>query len=215
MKHSSFVTSALATTLLSLLVGCSSSDDDSDDGDTITGGDTITLVDGTVVECGTAEASELSEIDVGDFSDDFESPTSFTVGPGASTLTATTVSGDLDYVTFTVGPCDTLTQLTVDSYTSASDTIAFISMQNGTAFTFPATEAAENTAEMLGLSHFGAADIGQDILPAIGEGAIAGELPAPLGFTPPLSAGDYTVWLNQTGAAESTASLVFMVDRGQ
>jgi len=160
VKHSSFITSALATTLL--LVGCSSSDDDGD------ASDTITLTDGTVVECGTA-----------------------------------------DYITFTVGPCDTLTQLTVDSYTAeAGDEVAFIAVQSGSAFTFPAVEAADNTGELLGFSHFGMADVGQDILPRIGEEEDA------LGFTPPLQPGDYTVWLNQTGT-ESEASLVFLVDRGQ
>jgi len=200
VKNSSFITSALATTLL--LVGCSSSDDDSD------ASDTLTLTDGTVVECGTAEASDLSETD-GDLSDDFTAPTAFTIGPGVNTVTASTQSGDLDYLTFTVGPCDTLTQLTVDSYTAeAGDAIAFIAVQSGSAFTFPAAEAGDNTGELLGFSHYGMADIGQDILPRIGEEEDA------LGFTPPLQPGDYTVWLNQTGT-ESEATLVFLVDRGQ
>ena len=203
MKNNSLITSALTATLLTLVMGCSSSDDDSDASDIVTdpeGGDAL-------IDCGTAEASNLSEADVGDLSDDLSAPTPFVVGPGVSTLTANTVMSDLDYATCTVGPCDVLSQLTVENFTSEEgDAIAFAALQSGSVFTVPFTGGTTDVTELLGYNHFGVADIGQDILPGIGEGAGA------IGFTSPLPAGDYTIWLNQTGS-ESQATLNFQVDR--
>ena len=205
MKLNSLITAAIVTTLL---VGCGSSDDDSDASDGVTDTD-ATGTDGTdtLLDCGTAEASNLAESDNGDLSDDIAAPTPFEVGPGVSTLTASTVAGDLDYATFTVGPCDMLSQVTVESYTSdAGDAIAFISLASGTTFPVPFEGANTDVSGLLGFSHFGSADIGQDILPRVGEGD------GTLGFTTPLPAGDYTVWLNQTGT-ESEATLSLQVDR--
>jgi len=140
-------------------------------------------------------------------SGDIAAPTFLETGPGTSTLIANTSGGDLDYVTFTVGPCDTLSQLTVDDYTSAEgDPVAFLAIQNGSTFTVPAASAVGSEGELLGFSHFGFADIGQDILPQIGAE------PSTIGFMPPLPAGDYTIWLNQT-TEESQATLTFLVDR--
>ncbi len=203
MKHNSFISSAVTATLLSLLIGCGSSDDDSDASNTVTGTDGAD----TLIDCGTAEASNLSETDAGDLSDDIGAPTPFVVGPGVSTLTANTVSGDLDYATFTVGPCDTLSQLTVENYTSDDgDAVAFVALQSGNVFTVPFEGGTTDVTALLGYSHFGLADIGQDILPRIGEGA------GSIGFTSPLPAGDYTIWINQTGS-ESQGVLNFQVDR--
>ena len=140
-------------------------------------------------------------------SDDIAAPTAFEVGPGVNTLTASTASGDLDYATFTVGPCDTLTQVTVDNFTSdAGDNIAFISLASGSTFPVPFEGANTDVSGLLGFSHFGTADIGQDILQRVGEGA------GTIGFTSPLPAGDYTMWINQTGG-ESEATLTLQLDR--
>ena len=149
----------------------------------------------------------MSESDVGDLSGDINAPTPFAVGPGVSTLIASTVQGDLDYATFTVGPCDILAQITVDDFTSEEgDSVAFAALQSGSVFTVPFEGGETDVSALLGFSHFGTVDIGQDILQQIGEG------PGTEGFTSPLPAGDYTIWLNQTGA-ESEATLLFQVDR--
>ena len=149
----------------------------------------------------------MSESDVGDLSGDINAPTPFVVGPGVSTLIASTVQGDLDYATFTVGPCDILAQITVDDFTSEEgDSVAFAALQSGSVFTVPFEGGETDVSALLGFSHFGTVDIGQDILQQIGEG------PGTEGFTSPLPAGDYTIWLNQTGA-ESEATLLFQIDR--
>ena len=202
MKHNSLISSAIATAVFSLIVGCSSSDDDSG-----TSGTSGTDDGSTAIDCGTAVASSLSESEAGDLSDDIAAPTAFEVGPGVNTLTASTASGDLDYATFTVGPCDTLTQVTVDNFTSdAGDNIAFISLASGSTFPVPFEGANTDVSGLLGFSHFGTADIGQDILQRVGEGA------GTIGFTSPLPAGDYTMWINQTGG-ESEATLTLQLDR--
>lgn len=200
MKHNPLISSVIATAVFSLVIGCSSSDDDS--------GTTGTEDGNTTIDCGTAVASSLSETEAGDLSDDIAAPTAFEVGPGVNTLTASTASGDLDYATFTIGPCDTLTQVTVDNFTSdAGDNIAFISLASGSTFPVPFEGANTDVSALLGFSHFGTADIGQgDILQRVGEGA------GTIGFTSPLPAGDYTMWINQTGG-ESEATLTLQVDR--
>ncbi len=200
MKHNPLISSVIATAVFSLVIGCSSSDDDS--------GNTGTEDGNTTIDCGTAVASSLSETEAGDLSDDITAPTAFEVGPGVNTLTASTASGDLDYATFTIGPCDTLTQVTVDNFTSdAGDNIAFISLASGSTFPVPFEGANTDVSALLGFSHFGTADIGQgDILQRVGEGA------GTIGFTSPLPAGDYTMWINQTGG-ESEATLTLQVDR--
>ena len=180
-----------------------------DDSDTDATGTDATGTDDTdtPIDCGTAEASTLSESDVGDLSGDINAPTPFVVGPGVSTLIASTVQGDLDYATFTVGPCDILAQITVDDFTSEEgDSVAFAALQSGSVFTVPFEGGETDVSALLGFSHFGTVDIGQDILQQIGEG------PGTEGFTSPLPAGDYTIWLNQTGA-ESEATLLFQIDR--
>ena len=67
---------------------------------------------------------------------------------------------------------------------------AFLGLQVGSAFTVDASAAT--AGDLLGGMLYGSAQIGQDILPDIGQ------LAGAAGFTPPLPAGHYTFWLNQT-----------------
>lgn len=212
MKHNPFLSTVIVTTLLTFLVACGSSDDDSDGSDNVTDG-TVTDGSGTdgsdaSIDCGTAVASNFMESESGDLSGEIDAPTPLEVGPGANTVTASTASGDLDYVTFTVGPCDVLTQLTVESFTPADtgDSVAFLAIGSGSTFAAPFEGGATDVSALLGFSHFGFADIGQDILPRVGTGA------GTLGFTTPLPAGDYTMWINQTGP-ETQAALTLLVER--
>ena len=110
---------------------------------------------------------------------------------------------------FTVGPCDTLDSITVTDFTpTGNDLIAFMAFQQGSTFTIPAAEASTGSRidELLGYSHYGTANLNQDILPLIGQG------PGSIGFTAPLNTGTYTTWLHQTGT-ETQFTLVFYVSR--
>jgi hypothetical protein len=161
------------------------------------------------ISCGDAGAATLDEGNTGDLSNDIANPTQWALGAGANVLRASTTSGESDYVAFTVGPCDTLDSITVTDFTSTgNDNIAFTALQQGATFTIPAAEATTGSRidELLGYSHYGIANLNQDILPAIGQGQ------GSIGFTGPLNSGTYTMWLNQTGA-ETQFTLVFNVSR--
>ena len=59
-------------------------------------------------------------------------------------------------------------------------------------------------APLLGWRHYGPADIGNDILPEIGQGAGA------QGFTPPLlGPGSYSVWIQETGSGSANYGFNF------
>ncbi len=197
-----------------LLAACGSSDDDSDgdglNGDSDSGvvtGDSDTGADPDAVDCAVDNASPLAEAALGDFSSDIENPTTWDLGPGANVLTAATSSADIDYVTVTVGPCDTLTGIDHTEYTSdAGDAAAFIAVQSGAVFTVTPETANQSIGELDGYTHYGVDTLNQNILTLAGTGAGA------IGFTPPLEAGTYSFWLNQTGA-EADFTLVFNVTR--
>lgn len=128
----------------------------------------------------------------GDFSDDRLAPTAVSVSLGGNELLGTTVRNDLDYVTFTVPEGGELSALWLRHYAS-EDPVAFIAVQAGSVFTEP--NVGVNPANLLGWLHVGEEHLGQDVLPAIGQGDGAA------GFAPPLPAGDYTLWIQQTGTA--------------
>src|SRR5437867_3286381 len=128
----------------------------------------------------------------GDLSGDRTAPTTLTLSLGSNNLLATTQSGDLEYVTINVPAGDLLSSLFLQSYVG-NDMTAFIGMQTGTTFT--ESPSNPNVANLLGWAHFGPGpgNVGEDILPQIGSGAGA------QGFTPPLAANSYTLWLQQLG----------------
>lgn len=128
----------------------------------------------------------------GDLSGNRLAPTPVGVALGGNQVIGETIRDDLDYVTFQVPPGAHLTALVLDHYAS-EDFTAFIGLQAGSVFTEPNVGA--NPANLLGYSHFGdgVGNVGTDILDDIGQGA------GSQGFTPPLPAGDYTLWIQQTG----------------
>ncbi|WP_413160456.1 PPC domain-containing protein [Capilliphycus salinus ALCB114379] len=142
----------------------------------------------------------------GDISGDRNAPTMLELEQGVNSLTATSVAGDIEYVTLTVPEGLQLDSVDVASYASDTDDIAFAAVQTGSIFTEPPTQT--DVENLLGYSHFGAIDVGTDILEdlANGQGAI--------GFDSPLPSGDYTFWLQQTGDA-STYSLDFNVSQAE
>jgi len=153
------------------------------------------------VSTGVASGGLLFDESVdGDISNNRLSPTVFGIlEPGANSLRASTQSGDLEYVTFTVPAGASLTALRLTEFTSADD-VAFLAIQAGTTFSVTPSEAANNIGSLLGWTHFGTgglagtALVGTDILDEIGSGA------GSAGFTPPLSSGAYTLWIQQTQA---------------
>lgn len=145
-----------------------------------------------------ANADNYDEGMDGDISGNQLAPTSIGLDPGSNTITATSVSGDREYFTVSVPAGFQLSALMVVSYTSV-DPVAFIGVQNGTTFTEPPT--GTDPANLLGYAHFGTGHVGTDILDDIGAGVGSQT------FTPPLGAGNYTFWAQQTGTNASTYTL--------
>ncbi len=144
----------------------------------------------------------------GDLSGDWEMPTPITLAVGSNLVSAISVAGDLEYFTTAVPFGHQLKAVYLTAYASTDDT-AFIAVQKGTNFTEPPT--GTNVANLLGYTHFGPslAHVGTDILDdiAAGNGAI--------GFTPPLGAGAYTFWSQQTGPAETNYTFNFVVTESE
>lgn len=166
---------------------------------------------------GTAIADSYAEGTDGDISDDGLNPTVLNLTSGNNTVTATTNSGDVEYLAITIPANHKIDALMVDAYTfddapeevgAASvplDGAAFIAVQSGTTFTEPTV--GTEIANLLGYALFGSNfdHVGTDILDEIGAGNGA------IGFTAPLVGSNYTFWMQQTGDALTTYTLNFMV----
>ncbi len=110
-----------------------------------------------------------------------------------SSVVGSTIRGDLDYLSFTVPDGAFLGAIIVGDFISTDD-LGFIAIQQGATFT--ESSGAPNPANLLGYTHFGpgpgGVDVGGDLLPGLAAGFGA------IGFTPPLSPGTYTLWIQQT-----------------
>lgn len=152
-------------------------------------------------------AADYDESVSGDISDDRLNPTVIALGPGNNRITATqqgdAFGRDIDYFTFTVPAGMRVRALHVVNYTAVIGDLAFLGVQNGPIFTTPFNNT--KAGDLLGGKVYGDFDIGFDILPEVGT------LSGATGFVPPLPAGDYTWWLNQTGDP-STVELNFQVE---
>ncbi len=152
-------------------------------------------------------AADYDESISGDISDDRLNPTAIALGPGNNRITASqqgdAFGRDIDYFTVTVPAGMRLRALHVINYTSALGDLAFLGVQAGPIFTTP----FDNTkaADLLGGRVYGSFDIGFDILPMVGS------MNGAIGFLPPLPAGEFTWWLNQTGDP-STVVLNFQLE---
>jgi hypothetical protein len=144
----------------------------------------------------------------GDLSNLNTSPTAVTFGVGSNIISGTTGSTagviDRDYFTFTIAPDQQLTAIMVlDGTTSIAgrdpqNPLAFIGLEAGGSLTDP---AAPVVGDLLGYTHYGPSLVGTDILDNIGAGAGA------QGFSGPLGAGTYSVWIQEANAG--TADYVF------
>ncbi|MEL6258989.1 MAG: hypothetical protein AAFQ67_08035, partial [Pseudomonadota bacterium] len=138
---------------------------------------------------------------------DFQNPTDIgTLGVGTNTLTAgqqgEAAGRDIDYVTFEVAEGQQLSAINLVSY-DGGDAAAFLGLVEGAAF--PTDASSTQASDLLGGVTYGDAQEGSDILDDIGG------LQGATGFSGPLGAGTYTIWLNQTGPA-STTSLEFIIE---
>lgn len=140
----------------------------------------------------------------GDLSSNFAAPTGpINLALGSNQLFGTTVSGDRDYITLVVPSGHLLSQVFVLGV--SGDDRAFLAVQAGAQVTDPT--GPDPAADLLGYTHIGSGDgnIGTDVLDdmSIAFGA--------QGFTPPLVAGTYSFWIQETGAAAVDYSLDFIV----
>src|SRR5262245_28020635 len=152
----------------------------------------------------TLARADWNEATNGEFSDNRLAPTLVPLALGSNIITASTNSTNLDYFRIVVPAGQRLSAIMLNSFTSAS-TFSFLGVQAGTQFSV--TPLTATPGSMLGYTHFGAAPaaVGTDILDnmATGSGAI--------GFTPPLQAGNYVFWANETAASNSDYSFNFVV----
>jgi hypothetical protein len=150
-----------------------------------------------------ANAGSYDETVSGDLSGNRAAPTVVHLDPGANPLSATSVSGDVEYFTLNVPIGFRLSAINVTSY--ANGNLSFVAIQRGTTFTEPPT--GTNVANLLGYSHFGSGNgtIGTDILDDMGTGA------GSQGFVPPLGAGDYTFWSQEAGGVPVSYTLSFQL----
>lgn len=131
----------------------------------------------------------------GDLSDDGTNPSGvFVLIPESDNLVIANQVGnprDVDFFAFTVPEDFQLEALIIEDYNSA-DNVAFMAIDAGA--TTDVDFMNPQSSDLLGGTTYGTASIGSDILPQMGT------LGGATGFTPPLPPGDYTIWLNQTGA---------------
>lgn len=156
-------------------------------------------------DCVVTENVVYDESVDGDLSLDNNAPTVIEFTPGDNHVISTQMQtvDQANFFTFQIPEGYELSQLIVDSY-EGSDDLGFIGIDAGS---FIAT----TPPSFIGGLSYGTANVDTDILPAMGDSsnpaavAISG-----FGFTPPLNATQYTVWLNQTGA-NSSSVLNFVV----
>jgi hypothetical protein len=146
-----------------------------------------------------ADLSYTEAID-GELSSDRLAPTFITLTPGSNRITGTFgPSGvfdvwDLDYVTITIPAGHSLVALTLVSV-SVGGAVSFIGLEEGEHITVPLE--SPDPAPLLGWTHFGNADEALDLLPAIAAG------PGAMGFTPPLAARQYALWIMELDMSQT------------
>ena len=135
----------------------------------------------------------------GELSGDNLNPTALGIlGVGTSSISGTVVDAlganpNVDVFTFNIAEDTVLSGITVANFTS-TDNVAFLGFAEGTDFPFDATELGNTPDQnlILGGNLFGGV-VGINIIDTIGNGVIG------TGFTAPLDAGDYTLYLQQLG----------------
>lgn len=150
----------------------------------------------------------------GDLSNDWRDPAEVTLAYGENLISGATGRAapagtgviDRDYLSFTVLPGQTVTAITVLAGTQ-SDTVSypvsFVGLIAGDQGVDPTTTPTSALAsQLMGYHLYGPADVGSDILATMSSGtAFTGapyNQPAAQGFSLPLGAGTYTLWMQET-----------------
>jgi hypothetical protein len=160
---------------------------------------------GSMVPC--TQAANYSESTEGDLSNVHTNPTPFALSVGTNVLTATTgLDGDLEYVRADVSVGTRLASLVLQSYSSVRPA-AFIGMRIGASI--PVDACCATASDLSGYTLFGTGvgNVGQDILPEMGTAFGA------MGFTPPLPAGSYTFWIEQTSGDATSYQFKFNIEQ--
>ena len=148
-----------------------------------------------------ADFIAFDESTSGDASDDRFDPTLVGLVAGRNVirgtfgLSPTPDTFDLDYITFTVPAGYQLSAFVLDD-AFVGGAFSFLAVQAGPIVTIPADWSSIDTP-LLGWAHFGSAQIGQDLLPEIGSA------PGSVGFSGPLPAGTYALWLMELNYSEA------------
>lgn len=158
-----------------------------------------------------ALAAGYSEKKSGDLSDNGLKPDVVKLKLGDNVISGkygakTTDTGnvvDRDYFTVKIPEGQQLAAIILEPETQVGFNVSFIGVQAGNQLTEPPVGA--DPANLLGWTHYGTDDEGTDILPAIGQGAGA------QGFTPPLGAGQYSFWVQETGVCKCQYRFTFVV----
>lgn len=113
---------------------------------------------------------------------------------------------DRDYFTFTVPMGWEWSSLMVLPGTegAGAGAVLFIGLQAGHQVTVNPTSGS--AAGLLGWDLFGAGNIGNDLLPSMAVASLGSS-----GFAPPLGAGHYAVWLQDTGSGTAPYRLDFVM----
>jgi hypothetical protein len=148
----------------------------------------------------------------GDLSNNYLAPTPLSFVLGSNHVIGTTGRSpstnliDYDIFTFTVSPGSVLSGVVVTSVNITS-AFSFFGLTTGSTLAVnPDTvNATMNPTGLLGWTHYTNGDVGKDILPRIGTG------PGAIGFVPPLGAGPYSVWLQETSTLPTAYDFDFQI----
>lgn len=159
-----------------------------------------------LVLAGPVQAADWNEGVNGDLSGNGLAPTVVSLASGSTAVRGTTgraIAGgpvDLDYFTVTVPAGHELSALNVLAGTSTLGDGSFIGLMSGSTFTVPPTTAT--AAGLLGWTLFSETNIGDDLLGFMSTPSFGST-----GFSPPLPAGSYSFWVQETAVGVSTYAL--------
>lgn len=139
---------------------------------------------------GVAHAAGWNEAVDGDLSNTGLAPSVLTLNAGLNPLRGSFGAPDRDYLVVDVPQGLQLTALRYGAGMVLGGPRAFIGVQAGPVMTVP--HDTETAAGLLGWAHVQDAAVGTNLLPDIGRGFGA------LGFSGPLPAGSYTLWIQET-----------------
>ena len=154
---------------------------------------------------GSVQAALLYNETSGDLSGDRLAPTALTLSDGVNSLFASTGAGDLEYVQLTVPAGELLEQYQSRLLQSPGHAILHWSPAGIDLHDCADPELGGGDAR---LYHFGTlpGQVQTDILDNIGNGGFGAT-----GFTPPLPAGVYTFWIQETGGAKVSYQMDFVL----